>query len=453
LGDLELEAQPTIKTNLRRIYFMAIFGFAKKKNQSWHTKAEQMDVVMDIQDEGILAKINMIHLSKADLQMAKCMQPVVKQQVDILVDDFYQTITEIRELKEIIGQHSSIERLRETLKVHLVELFSGQIDQEFLTKRLKIAQVHYRIGLKPAWYMGAFQNVHHSLIHIIAREIDSKEEAAQFTAAVTKILNLEQQMVLEAYERENIRRRDEQYESAKQEIKRKIVGTSLELTSLTEQTKASVETLVGNSDAVNQMVIESNEDSTRAQSFVEGGQSKIDELVQHIKTITLSIDNMNDSVKKLSESSSSITSVVKMVQSIADQTNLLALNSAIEAARAGEHGKGFAVVSSEVRKLAEETKQSVGKIQELVQASHTYTEHVRETLITVNETVRMGNETSSYTSESFQHISQSIHQNVQKMNLVKNRMDELVAAIKQIGHTTAGVTESAERLTETAELA
>lgn len=70
------------------------------------------------------------------------------------------------------------------------------------------------------------------------------------------------------------------------------------------------------------------------------------------------------------------TEILEIIQRVAQQTNLLGLNAAIEAARVGEYGRGFSVVAEEVRKLAEESSQSVRNIKNLLDAFRSSVEKV-----------------------------------------------------------------------------
>jgi len=155
---------------------------------------------------------------------------------------------------------------------------------------------------------------------------------------------------------------------------------------------------------------------------------------------------MKEMVNQLANSSEQITEVVRLVHNIADQTNLLALNSGIEAARAGEYGKGFAVVAQEVKKLAEKTKSSIVDVQSLVDASHAYTAKVTNTLLKVEDAVRVGGDVSKLTDENFQTIRLSIEGNEMNLNRMESQIENLVKVIEEVGKSTTQVASSAESL-------
>lgn len=123
----------------------------------------------------------------------------------------------------------------------------------------------------------------------------------------------------------------------------------------------------------------------------EGGE-KIDKALNSLLEVKDSFQTMAQKFSEFQKSIDSTKQMIEVIRGIADQTNLLALNASIEAARAGEHGRGFSVVASEVRKLAEGTKQSLeditNNIQELFSKMEEMISQVKGTEVQVENGAR-----------------------------------------------------------------
>lgn len=428
-----------------------LFTKGKSSNElSLLKQASNFSPIISISDREILEQMRMIGLEKDDLINIHAVQPLIKENIEKLVHAFYQTILQVHHLKQIIEEHSSIDRLRSTLHKHLVEMFDGKIDNQFLEKRMRVAKVHFHIGLEPKWYLSAFQNLQNSMMEIVYDNFENKNEQRIIIHAITKILNFEQQLVLEAYDNENMKQREKENERVKEELKLKITEISEELVALAEQTSASVQTLITNSNEVNGTVSKNRDQATSTQEMARQGQERMQILANKISSISTNTEDVDKMVGRLNQSFKQISEFVNLVQDIADQTNLLSLNSAIEAARAGEHGRGFAVVANEVRKLAEQTKKSISEIQSIVSTSNNYMKEVVDSLEGVQSVVKEGRNESASTSEAFNNIVVSMDDSLTGVKNVDQKIKHLIEIIQEIGVATSKVTESAETLNDTA---
>ena len=106
--------------------------------------------------------------------------------------------------------------------------------------------------------------------------------------------------------------------------------------------------------------------SNKNAEYAGKGSQAVSKVLSSMESIKTTTFNIADNIRELDGYSQEIGKIIEVISSIANQTNLLALNAAIEAARAGEHGKGFAVVSEEVRKLAEDSSRETKAIADLV---------------------------------------------------------------------------------------
>lgn len=187
----------------------------------------------------VLNQVDMIHLTIEDLCIIRSLQEQVKGHLTQIVGDFYKNLENEPSLMKIIKDNGSVDRLKKTLHRHMFEMFSGTIDDAYIKQRYIIAQVHVRIGLQQ-WYMSAFQDLLQSLIIHVISNIKNIEQYQDNILAVTKIFNLEQQIVLEAYELENEKIRQKDL-AEKDTMKLQVNHNAEELAAISQETSSATQ--------------------------------------------------------------------------------------------------------------------------------------------------------------------------------------------------------------------
>lgn len=427
---------------------IAVFSIGKKeKNVLKEVDALQLGIF--IKDESRLLQLQMIDLTMDDLKLIRAIRPYVEVRIKDVVEAFYGTIEAVPEFQSIIRQHSTSERLRQTLRHHIIEMLDGRIDEDYLQKRARVSLMHVRIGLTTKWYLAGFHKLERTLREIVYDLNLQQKQEGKIVDAIGKICNFEQQIVLEEYENVSKKLLAEHQDQVKQDVRETIGHISQNLDRQSQETNETVMALVASTKEVNKHLENSIVDARGTKQASEVGY----EQMQHLSEQTLQISDkaveMTEMVQELNASSLEIQAVVEMVKGIANQTNLLALNSAIEAARAGEHGKGFAVVADEVRKLADQTKQSVEQIAVLIGASSTVTAQVIESIYKIQELVDDGRQQNEKSLTSFEHISRAIDSTISDFENVANHVMELSQVAEKIGESSERLEEAAAKLDET----
>ncbi|WP_223700520.1 globin-coupled sensor protein [Sutcliffiella deserti] len=394
-------------------------------------------------------QLKMIGLTVGDLAIAKQIQPFVEKNLDTIVNQFYKNLENEPALLKIINDQSTILRLKKTLKIHIIEMFEGVIDSAYFEKRNRIAHVHVKIGLQTKWYMCAFQDLLLSLMKIIEQNLNFNE---QFTAvrAVSKLLSLEQQVVLEAYDKETVRLKQE-IENHKIKISYEIADASQRLAAVSEETNASFQELIAQSDEITSIAYVASDLSNLAEERSQNGKIQIHNQEKNMSNIRLTVNDISKDVKVLLEISKQMNDIVNIVTGIADQTNLLALNAAIEAARAGEQGKGFAVVAGEVRKLSEETKKSVTSVADLIKNTNKQVEKLGTSLDKIRIEVDEGTESISETNSHFDEILKVMVETKEQNNKISNELVSFVKVINELGKAFEEIATSSDSLSTIAQ--
>ena len=423
----------------------------QKQRKTTALDLQQYIVKMDVPNhQSMVKQIEMLNLTKQDLQYLKAFQPFVMDNIDGIVDRFYSMILTERDLVDIINRHSSVEKLKVTLRRHIIEMFNGIIDEEFYLRRIKIAKVHVHIGLRTQWYICAFQDLTVSFIDLVEQYITHPKDQFSTIRAISKISNFEQQLVLEAFEN-TVEQHKEMMERKKEVVEKKIIESSEGLATISQETNNSFQRLSKQSDEIKLLAKKSIQVSAMAENQALEGREQLKSQSQNMNNIIHSLNDITENTEQLTEMSKEMESIMSVVTNIANQTNLLALNAAIEAARAGEAGKGFSVVADEVRKLSIQTKESVTSVATLLHKTNDRIDKLVHSLSNIQEEVASGEGNMVQTEGQFTNILNSMTEAKEQNDCMEKEVLAIAEILNELGIAFEEVTSSAEKLANVAQ--
>ena len=433
----------------RKLMTMAFWSKPKQVSPMDLPTTPAVHAVLQVTDPSLRKQLELIHFTIDDLRTLKQLQPYIKEDIERITDVFYDAILVVPELKQIIDERTQVSRLKQALIGYITDMFSGVLDDQALQRKQRLAKVHFQIGLAPKWYIGMFQQLQEEMIALLAKRLPNNQLKGVSMKVVAKVINLEMQIVLEEYEKENVRLRDEQFDAVKNELKQGTLAIVKNLQQLTEGTTETITHVTSNTYTIEQTIAANITIVNDVQQDAHKGQQDVAQLETEMEQVTVHTIEMAKVIEQLSHSSQEIISIITLVKTIAEQTNLLALNASIEAARAGEHGKGFAVVAQEVRKLAEQSRDSVERITALIDTSTSLTNAAVTMIEDMRKNVRTSVDVSQATQQTFMTISQAVNHNKQQISQVASEIAGLGTMIQSISTNTLDVATTADNLYET----
>ena len=222
-----------------------------------------------------------------------------------------------------------------------------------------------------------------------------------------------------------------------------------DLSSRTEEQASALEETAASMEQLNATVRQNADNSRQANQLAQTATSIAMQGGEVVADVVRTMKDINDSSSKISE-------IIGVIDSIAFQTNILALNAAVEAARAGDQGRGFAVVATEVRALASRSAEASREIKGLISASvervgagTALVDRAGQTMTDVVDSIRRVTGIVSEISAASTEQSQGVDQINEAITQMDQATQQNAALVEEMAAAAASLNQQAGELVDT----
>ncbi len=174
------------------------------------------------------------------------------------------------------------------------------------------------------------------------------------------------------------------------------------------------------------------QDTRNAMDLTQQGLERVDATLRSMKDAKERVEAIARQILLLSEQTGQIRQITDLVSDFANETKMLAMNAAVEAVRAGEHGKGFSVLAVETRKLADESKRSADRINDLVAEIQKVTNATVMATEEGSKTVDSGMDITRQTTRTFQDVTEAVQAASEGAQQISMNVRQQSVAVKQV---------------------
>jgi methyl-accepting chemotaxis protein len=411
-------------------------------------------------NEEIERRKRFLRLTEADAQRLAGLRELAETSNSTVVERFYELLLSNPETRAHFQSEQHVERLKQTQSQYFLRLFGGRYDAEYVEDRLKVGRAHERIGLGPQWYVGGYSQYLCSLVPLVVGQHLGDPEALTATLqALVKVICLDMSLAIDTYieamtEREAAQVRAfvetlEQLSSGLSRSSAEILGATSNQTGAAQQEASAIAEVTSTLSELRQTSMQTLEKAEAVISVSErsiessrvGGQA-VEASVQGMREIREQVETIADKILSLSEQTQQIGEIITSVNEIAEQSKLLALNAAIEAARAGEHGRGFSVVATEMRSLADQSKQATAQVRKLLGSIQAATNSAVVATEEGTRKVEAGGALANRAGDSIQQLGRSIDESSAAARLIANAARQQTAGIQQVAEAMAAISDA-----------